>query len=122
LKNLRRGLWIATAGLPLLTATGCKSYWIDAEVENRTGQTIHELEVDYPTASFGANSIAPGNAMHYRLQIRGSGQVKVEYTFENGKTVHARGLNLQEHQSGRLLIELSPGGKVEFVPNLEPAS
>jgi hypothetical protein len=106
----------------VLAASGCKSYWIDADIENQTGQPIHELEVDYPTASFGTNTLAPGAAMHYRFQTRGTGPVKVEYTFGDGKTTHAQGITLEEHQQGQLTIRLLPNGKVEFVPKLQPAS
>jgi hypothetical protein len=101
---------------------GCKSYWIDTTVENQTGQPVRELEVDYPTASFGTNTLEPGTAMHYRLQIRGSGPVKVEYTSPDGVTHHAQGLGLEERQQGQLTIRLQPQGKVDFLPKLQPAS
>jgi hypothetical protein len=130
LKRGKYGFRTVTAGAALpalvlafsLVATGCKSYWIDTSVENQTGQPIHELEVDYPTASFGTNTLAPGGAMHYRFQIRGSGPVKVEYTSADGKTVHGQGLTLEEHQHGQLGIRLLPQGKVEFLPKLQPGS
>ena len=38
---------LAVAGI----ATGCHSYHVETEVENRTGGTIQLLEVDYPSAS-----------------------------------------------------------------------
>jgi hypothetical protein len=110
------------AGVLILATSGCRSYWIETDVENQTGEPIHELEVDYPSASFGVNTLAPGSVMHYRFQIRGNGPVKVEYTFENGKTTRAQGLNLAEHQKGHLVIRLFPQGKVDFLPKLEPAS
>jgi hypothetical protein len=106
----------------MLFATGCKSYWIEADIENHTGQAIHELEVDYPSASFGTNTLAPLADMHYRFQTRGSGPVKVEFTTGDGKIAHAQGLTLAEHQQGQLTIVLLPQGKVEFVPKLVPAS
>jgi hypothetical protein len=112
---------VLTTGL-MLAICGCKSYWVDATIENQTGQLVHQLEVDYPTASFGANSLAPGSAMHYRFQIRGSGPVKVEYTSADGKTSHGTGLTLAEHQHGQLTIRLLPQGKVDFLPKLQPAS
>jgi hypothetical protein len=111
---------MALAGM--LSAASCKSYWVDARIENQTGQQIQELEVDYPSASFGTNALASGAAMHYRFQIRGSGPLKVEYTSGNGKTAQAQGLTLTEHQQGELTIRLLPGGKVDFLPNLQPAS
>jgi len=122
LNRIARCISLLTLVYASLCLSGCKSDWVNAEVRNESGQTIHELEVDYPTASFGSNSLASGGTMHYRLQIRGSGPVKVEYTFEDGKTVHAQGLNLGEHQKGSLTIRIFPGGKVDFVPNLTPAS
>ena len=122
MKRAVRGMMLGVTGLALLLAIGCKSYWIDSSIENQTGEAIHELEVDYPTASFGNNTLAAGASMHYRFQVRGSGPVKVEYTSEAGKVSHAQGLTLTEHQQGQLLIRLLPGGKVEFFPKLEPAS
>jgi hypothetical protein len=101
---------------------GCKSNWVEADVENQTGQAIHELELSYPSASFGTNILAPGAAFHYRFQIRGDGPMKVEYSFGDGKTIHAQGLTLAERQQGQVTIRLLPQGKVEFVPRLQPAS
>jgi hypothetical protein len=106
----------------MLSAVGCKSYWVDARIENQSGQTIHELEVDYPSASFGTNTLTPGAEMHYRFQIRGSGPLKVEYTSGEGKISHGQGLTLSERQQGELTIRLLPQGKVDFLPKLQPAS
>jgi hypothetical protein len=100
--------------------SGCHSYHIDATVENRTGGPIQLLEVDYPSASFGADSLADGADFHYRFQVNGSGQLKVSYTAANGQTVQISGATLVERQQGRLEIVLEPGGKAEFHPQLTP--
>jgi hypothetical protein len=121
-KDLRKRFWTVIACAGMLNAVACKSYWVDARIENNTGQAVHELEVDYPSASFGTNSLAPGAAMHYRFQIRGAGPLKVEYTSADGKTAQAQGLALTEHQQGELTIRLLPQGKVDFLPKLQPAS
>ena len=108
-----------------LSCVSCKDWhgeWVVTTVENQTGQPVRQLEVDYPSASFGANSLAPGASMHYRFQILGSGPVKVDYTTGDGKSSHSQGLTLVEHQHGTLSVRLLPMGKVEFVPNLQPAS
>jgi hypothetical protein len=122
LKRIRNAACAGAAFALLLAAVGCKSFWVEADIENQTGQPIHELEVDYPTASFGTNALAPDASMHYRFKIRGNGPVQVVYTLGDGTTVHAQGLNLFEQQQGRLTIRLLPHGKAEFVPNLQPAS
>lgn len=112
------GLWSA-ALLPFICAlAGCHSYHVETTVENRTGAAIQLLEVDYPNASFGADSLAAGADFHYRIQIDGSGPVKVQYTAEGGRQVQIGGPKLSQRQEGRLEIVLLPGGKAEFHPEL----
>ncbi len=100
--------------------SACHSYHIDATIENRTGAPIQLLEVDYPSASFGADSLAAGADFHYRFQVNGSGQLKISYTAANGQTVQIAGPTLVERQQGKLEIVLEPGGKAEFRPRLTP--
>jgi len=103
-----------------MLAAGCHSYRIEATVENRTGATITELEVDYPSASFGANSLAADAIFHYRFQVRGSGPVTVQYAAADGRQVKITGPTLHERQEGRLDIVLPPGGKAAFHVELLP--
>jgi hypothetical protein len=105
----------------LLAFSGCHSQHIDTTVENRTGAEIHLLEVDYPSASFGADSVASGADYHYRIQLSGSGQLKIAYTDANGKQVQIAGPTLAEPQQGSLEIVLLPGAKAGFHPQLTPA-
>ena len=102
----------------LLAASACHSYHIDATIENRTGAPVQLLEVDYPSASFGVDSLAAGATFHYRFQVRGSGSLKLSYTSADGKQVQITGPVLAERQQGQLEIVLSPGGKAEFNPQL----
>ena len=114
--------WILTVSvLPaLLIATGCHSYHIETTVENRTGEAIKLLEVDYPSASFGDNKLAAGAVYHYRIQLQGSGSIKVQYTASNDHQVQIEGPTVVERQEGSLEIVLLPGGKAEFHPTLTP--
>ena len=56
----RRGILAGILVSALAWASGCHSYHVDVTVENRTGGAIQLLEVDYPSASFGADSLAAG--------------------------------------------------------------
>jgi hypothetical protein len=115
-----RSLLYASTLLSAFFFSACHSYHIDATIENRTGAPIQLLEVDYPSATFGADSLAADSSFHYRFQIRGSGQLKVSYTAPNGRTVQISGPMLVERQQGTLEIDLEPGGKAEFRPQLTP--
>ena len=117
--GFRSPLYAATV-LSAFFFSACHSYHIDATIENHTGAPIQLLEVDYPAASFGADSLAADANFHYRFQVRGSGQLKVSYTAANGQTVQISGPTLAERQQGTLEIVLEPGGKAEFHPQLTP--
>jgi hypothetical protein len=121
-KGLGSWLLAAFAGAGVMAATGCRSDWIDVSVMNQTGHEIRELEVDYPSASFGFDRVGPGSEMHYRVQIRGQGAVKVSYSLPGGGSPHAEGVVLSEHEHGQLRIRLLPDGKVEFQPALQPGT
>lgn len=119
IRAVRKSLLIAL--LPVLAAAiGCHSYHIDATVENRTGGAVRLLEVDYPSASFGTDSIAAGSDFHYRLQVQGNGPVKVQYTAADGHPVQITGPTLADRQEGQLEIVLLPDGHGVFHPQLTP--
>ncbi len=96
---------------------GCRSAHIEVTVENRTGSALRLLEVDYPSASFGADTLAPGATFRYRIQVQGTGQVKVQYTASDGHQPQIQGPALTENQQGTLEIVLLPDGKADFRPH-----
>jgi hypothetical protein len=102
----------------LMIPAGCHSAHVEVAVENRTGAPIRLLEVDYPNASFGFDSLAMNVTMHYRIQVQGSGPVKVQYTAGDGRQFRIEGPPLAERQEGTLEIVLLRDGKAEFHPGL----
>lgn len=117
---LRLFLALGLAWLPVLLA-GCHSFHIEVAVENRTGGPIRLLEVDYPSASFGADGLASDATMHYRIQVQGNGPVKVQYARADGRQPQMVGPTLAERQEGTLKIVLLPGGRAEFYPRVTPS-
>lgn len=114
--------WILAVFLfPLFAAMpSCHSYHIEATVENHTGGPVTLLEVAYPSASFGADTLGTGASLHYRFQTRGDGPLSVQYTPSRGQQIQISGPTLYERQEGKLEIVLLPGGKAEFHPALIP--
>jgi hypothetical protein len=78
----------------LAASSACHSYHVDATVENRAGE---------PSAVF-----------HYRIQLRGNGPLKLQYTASNKRQVQVDGPAMAEPQEGAMQIVLLPGGKAEF--------
>jgi hypothetical protein len=108
------GLQAALMAFWGLAVVGCKSHHVQIAVENRTGVPLQLLEVDYPSASFGQDSLAMGATFLYRVQVRGSGPVKVQYSVSGGVHRQIAGPQLSEGDQGSLTIVLLPDGKAEF--------
>jgi hypothetical protein len=109
------------AGVALcLSLMGCHSAYIAATVSNHTAKTLSLIEVDYPSASFGTQMLAPGQDFHYRFKVLGSGPVKVIYTDSQEHEVKATGPDLHEGAEGPLTIVLGEGG-VTWLPSSFPA-
>lgn len=107
--------------LPLVFAlAGCKSHLVDITVLNHTGGTVNLLEVDYPSASFGVDSLPAGAVYHYRVQLQDSGPVKAQFTVGRTRQYKSTGPTVHEKQEGRIEIVLDPDGKIEFHPRLNP--
>jgi hypothetical protein len=105
----------AAAALPFFMCfAGCRSHHVEITVENRTGAEIRLLEVDYPSASFGVNSVAAGQTVHSSIQVQGSGEVKVQYTAPDRHQAQITGPALAEKQEGTLAIALLPNDKADF--------
>ena len=105
------GRLAAVAGLVVaMSAGGCKSPYVNATVKNDTGATVTLVEVDYPSASFGRESLAAGVAYPYRFKILGSGTTKVSWTDAERKQHASTGPELHEGQHGQLEITLTPTG------------
>ncbi len=119
--SARTGCVAIAVALIASFACGCRSYHIDANVENRTGAPVDLLEVDYPSASFGTGRLAADAVYHYRVLVRGQGPIKVQYNDSASHQLRQiTGPELREGQEGRVDIVLLPGGKAEFHPALTP--
>jgi hypothetical protein len=102
----------------LIGLAGCHSFHIDMTVENRTGAPLRLLEVDYPFASFGVDSLDNGAIFHYRIQVQGSGDLKIQYMGPGERQVQIKGPALERYQEGTMGVVLLPNGKAQFQPHL----
>jgi len=82
---------------------------VQATVRNQTGGAITLVEVDYPSASFGTETLADGAAYNYRFKIQGDGPTKVLWTDAAQKQHEISGPKLEEGQQGVLIVTLTQG-------------
>lgn len=106
-------------GIPMFVFLGgCRSAFVETTIQNHTGNPVHLIEVDYPSASFGISALAPHATFQYRFKIQGSGNLKLSYSDVAEKPHHFAGPELKEGQQGSLLITIDPDDSVHWQPIL----
>ncbi len=92
-----------------LTLTGCHSAFIEATISNRTAEPLAGVEVDYPSASFGTQTLAPGQDFHYRFKVLGGGPTTILWTDTGHHDQKNSGPPLHEGDEGKIAITFNPG-------------
>lgn len=92
-----------------LILSGCHSAYVNATISNHGLTPISVVQVEYPSASFGTQSIAPGQEFKYRFKVLGSGTVKLTYTDEARVEHKFTGPSLKEGDEGDLSAIVGAG-------------
>ena len=100
--------------LALLCLTACRSPYVETTIENTGAAPLRLIEVDYPSASFGLQSLDPHGAYHYHFKIQGTGPVTITFTDAAGKSHTVAGPILREGQQGTLHITIDPSNGVSW--------
>jgi hypothetical protein len=78
------------------------------------GPDLHQLEVDYPNASFGRDVVESGASFDYPPKLIGSGPVKVTFNDSAGKSHTATGPTVQEGMRKNLVISIGEDEGIIF--------
>jgi hypothetical protein len=78
------------------------------------GPDIHQLEVDYPNASFGRDYVKSGASFKYVPKLIGSGPVKVIFNDSAGKSHNTTGPVIKEGMQANLVISIGEDEDVLF--------
>jgi hypothetical protein len=74
----------ASALLVLLVLAGCRSHVVQVTLTNTSQQPISTIVVDYPQATFGVNTLIPGQTFSYSIKPLETGALKVQFTNAQG--------------------------------------
>ncbi|MDQ2925335.1 MAG: hypothetical protein M3R43_07260 [Acidobacteriota bacterium] len=99
-----RGAVYGVVCVALLAVAGCHSAYIEAVVKNAGGAPVSLVEVDYPSASFGRETLAAGAEYHYRFKVLGAGATKALWTDASHHEHSTPGPTLKEGDEGRLTV------------------
>jgi hypothetical protein len=110
LREASRTARSALALAAVLTLGGCHSAYVAATISNRASGALSLIELDYPSASFGTQALAPGQDFHYRFKVLGSGPTTILWTDAAHRDHKNSGPTLQEGDEGTLTITFGPSG------------
>jgi hypothetical protein len=100
----------------LLAATGCRSHVVSVRLVNDSAQPVSTIIVDYPSATFGVNSLEPGKSFQYRFKPSETGPLKIQFTNAAGVTHHMTGPTVAKDQEGRMEIRFTQDSAVAGTP------
>jgi hypothetical protein len=88
-------------------ATGCRSRVISIRLVNESPQPVSMIVVDYPAATFGVNSLAPGKTFQYRFKPVDTGALKIQFTNSQGVVHKVTGPTVAKNQEGSMEIKFT---------------
>jgi len=96
----------------------CRSAFVETTVENQSSAPLHLIEVDYPSASFGMQTLDSHASYRYHFKVQGTGPVTVTFIDSTGKPHTATGPTLTQGQHGNLKITIDQANAVSWGANL----
>lgn len=112
----RAAIFLALVAVFCISA--CRSAYVETTIENSSPAVLRLIEVDYPSASFGTQTLDAHAAYHYRFKVQGSGPITINWTGTDGKAHTASGPTLTEGQQGNLRITIDSTSHVSWSVNL----
>jgi len=120
IRNRLRGILGLAALASLMMTVGCRAKLVEVRVVNSGTTDLHNVEVDYPSASFGMSNLAAGATYTYRIQLQDAGRMKVEFSDSKEQPHSGKGPYVEEGQQGTLTLTLDASGKNQWTAQLRP--
>jgi hypothetical protein len=94
--------------LLLLAFAGCMhSHVIQVTVTNTSTEKLSTIEIDYPEATFGINSLEPGQSFQYKIKPTDTGALKIEFFNSRGVDHKSSGPVIHKNDEGSIEIRLT---------------
>jgi hypothetical protein len=85
---------------------GCRAHMVTIKLVNTSAGPLSTIIVDYPSATFGKDKLASGEAFSSPVKITDSGPLKVQFTDAEGVIHRYTGLTLHPNEEGLIEIRL----------------
>lgn len=111
---------VAKITIALLLAgllAGCGTHMVTIKLVNTSAAPISTVIVDYPSATFGKDKLAPGETFSSSVKFIDTGNLKVQFTDAKGANHVYKGPTLYRNAEGTIEIKLDQNNASAF-PNL----
>jgi hypothetical protein len=97
----------AVALVSLIALAGCRAHVVKISLTNTSAQPIKTIIVDYPNATFGKDTLAPGETYFSLIKPLDQGPIKVRFTDAQGVNHNYQSISLQQGDDGSVMIKLT---------------
>jgi uncharacterized lipoprotein YajG len=101
----------------LVAMAGCRAHMITIKLVNTSAAPLSTIIVDYPSATFGKDKLAPGETFSSTVKLTDDGPLKAQFTDANGKNHFYTGPMLHKSEEGSIEIRFDQNNASVF-PNL----
>jgi hypothetical protein len=115
MKTCRCASLLIVALAAVLAMAGCRSRVVKVNLINTSTDPVKTIIVDYPTATFGKDKLAPGETFSYAIKPLESGPLKVQFTDANGHGHTYIGPTLHPGGEGSIDVRLDQNGAVAAI-------
>jgi hypothetical protein len=97
----------AAALVFLIALAGCRAHVVKISLTNTSAEPIKTIIVDYPDATFGKDTLAPGETYFSLIKALDHGPIKVRFTDAQGGNHAYETISLQQGDDGSVNIRLT---------------
>jgi hypothetical protein len=101
----------------VLAMTGCRSRVVKVTLVNIGTEPISTIIVDYPSATFGKDKLAPRETFSYTIKPLETGPLKLQFTDAKGAIHTYSGLTLHKDDDGSIDVKIDQNGAIA-TPNI----
>jgi hypothetical protein len=91
----------------LIAMAGCRAHVVKISLTNTSTEPIKTIIVDYPDATFGKDTLAPGETYFSLVKAVDRGPIKVRFTDAQGVNHAYESISLQQGDDGSVNIKLA---------------
>ncbi len=102
-----RAARVCFALLLFVFLAGCRAHMVTIKLVNTSAAPLSTIIVDYPSATFGKDKLAPGETFSSPVKLTDDGALKVQFTDANGGNHTYTGPMLHRNQEGIIEIRFT---------------